>query len=335
MNIQLHTTPQVFDALASEWQTLIDPLRSDLFFMRPDWQRLWWDHLHSGQLTVVTVRHEDGQLYGIAPFFLDDQDGHPTLCVIGGVEVTDYIDLLLLPGHESMVLDRLIEFLLSPQMPHWETLSLRNVPEHSCLLALLPDVASQHGLDVTVAQEDVCPVINLPESYDHYLSSLDKKDRHELRRKRRKAEAHPVGWYTVGPDHNLHEEIDAFLSLMAISTPDKAEFLKEAGHRAFFHGIGEEFFRQGILNLSFLTVEGRKAAALWAFAYQDRFMLYNSGLNMQDFPGLSAGIVLLSYSIEQAIQRGFRKYDFLQGDEEYKYRLGAQTTTVYSLTVRR
>ncbi len=64
-------------------------------------------------------------------------------------------------------------------------------------------------------------------------------------------------------------------------------------------------------------------------------MLYNSGLNPVDFPGLSPGVVLLTFSIEDAIRRHFRLYDFLRGDEEYKYRMGAQKTNVYKITIHR
>jgi CelD/BcsL family acetyltransferase involved in cellulose biosynthesis len=94
-------------------------------------------------------------------------------------------------------------------------------------------------------------------------------------------------------------------------------------------------FAQGMLDLSFLTVEGQRAAAMWSYSYGDRMMLYNSGLDPAGFSALSPGIVLLSYNIEHTIQRGFKKYDFLQGDEDYKYRMGGQTTTVHNLIIER
>ena len=42
--------------------------------------------------------------------------------------------------------------------------------------------------DVSREQEDVCPVITAPSGdWDEYLATLDKKDRHEIRRKIRRA----------------------------------------------------------------------------------------------------------------------------------------------------
>ena len=49
-------------------------------------------------------------------------------------------------------------------------------------------------------QEDVCPVVTLPADgdWDDYLGTLDKKARHEIRRKIRRAEA--VGEITLPAD---------------------------------------------------------------------------------------------------------------------------------------
>jgi CelD/BcsL family acetyltransferase involved in cellulose biosynthesis len=74
---------------------------------------------------------------------------------------------------------------------------------------------------------------------------------------------------------------------------------------------------------------------MWQFGYGDRMMLYNSGLDAATFSYLSPGIVLLTYSIQDAIRRGFRYYDFLRGDETYKYRMGAETTTLHNVIIRR
>jgi CelD/BcsL family acetyltransferase involved in cellulose biosynthesis len=41
---------------------------------------------------------------------------------------------------------------------------------------------------------------------------------------------------------------------------------------------------------------------------------------------LSAGIVLVARMIEDAVGRGYTEFDFLRGDEQYKYRLGAKDT---------
>jgi CelD/BcsL family acetyltransferase involved in cellulose biosynthesis len=95
-------------------------------------------------------------------------------------------------------------------------------------------------------------------------------------------------------------------------------------------------YAQGLLDLTFLTVNNsQRAAAMWNFAYKGRMMLYNSGLNPVDYPSLSPGIVLLTYNIEHTIASGYSVYDFLQGDEEYKFRMGATPIQVKNLQITR
>lgn len=334
MKAELHTTPAIFDMLADEWDTLLNPDRSDLFFLRRDWQRIWWKHLGQGTLSVVTARDDNHSLRGIAPWFITKEKTRHILRVIGCIDVSDYIDLIVMTGYEEQVLSNLLDFALSEDMPDWDEMHICNIPEGSPTLTLLPLLAAKRGLKSEKTIEDVCPTITLPATYEEYLSLLDKKQRHELRRKRRRAENYPVNWEVVGSEDNLDGEIETFLNLMAMSTTGKAEFLKQPGHRDFFKEMGRALFDKNLLELNFLTVGEERAAALWNFVYKDRMMLYNSGLNQIDYSDISAGIVLLTFSIEDAIRRGFRIFDFLQGDETYKYRMGAKPVTVYNLTVK-
>jgi CelD/BcsL family acetyltransferase involved in cellulose biosynthesis len=336
VKIEIHNTPALFDVLAAEWDALLPASNSLNFFMRSTWQRIWWKNLGQGDLVVLTVRDDQGALIGVAPLYCkEDSQGALHLGVIGGVDVTDYVDLVYAPGRERQVIEAVWGFLCADQAPAWQSLQVRNVPQSSPTLQLLKEIATGSGCRVEDTVEDVCPVLDLPETYEGYLETLGKKDRHELRRKRRKAEANGAAWVMVGAEHNLEAEIDAFLGLMALYTPEKAEFLKQPGHKEFFWEIGPAIYGQGMLDLCFLTVEGRKAAAMWSFTYGDRVMLYNSGLDPSGYSSLSPGIVLLTYTIEHAIGRGLKKYDFLQGNEDYKYRMGAQDTTVHNLIIER
>jgi CelD/BcsL family acetyltransferase involved in cellulose biosynthesis len=332
---KLHTTPAIFDTLAGEWDHLLHPERSDVFFSSLDWQRTWWKHLGRGTLSIVTVRDDGGALRGIGPWFIEEIDGQRAVRFVGCVDVSDYLDFLLMPGHEEEALGALLDFMLSGEAPEWDIFDLCNIPQDSPTRTLLPRLAKARGLTVEESVADVCPVITLPATYEDYLAAMDKKQRHELRRKRRRAEAALVDWYIAGDAHDLDTEIDKFLELMSLSTAEKDTFLQEPGHQAFFREMGRITFERGWLELIFLTVDGQPAAVIWQFAYRDRMLLYNSGLNQADFGTLSPGIVLLTYGIEDAIQRGLSKYDFLRGDETYKYRMGAETTTVHNIRVRR
>ena len=91
----------------------------------------------------------------------------------------------------------------------------------------------------------------------------------------------------------------------------------------------------GWLQLSFLEVEGQRAATYLNFVYDDVVLVYNSGLDPQTFSYLSPGQVLVARLIEKAIQEKRCAFDFLQGNEEYKYKLGGQDVKLFTLSARR
>ncbi len=335
MNIELHTTPAVFDELEFVWDTLLDEVHSIDFFMSLLWQRTWWKHLGRGTLNVLAVQDGSGAIVGIAPWFIEETDGRQIVRTIGCEAVSDYLNVLSRKGAEEQVFLSLLEYMLSSNSPVWDGFELCNVHEESSMLEQLPDLARRHNLMAEVREEDISPFVILPGSYEGYLEQLEKKQRHELRRKRRRAEENGVTFSVVDAKDDVDEAIQKFLDLMAMSTPQKASFLQERGHAAFFQEIGRATLADGKLVLLSASFAGEPAAAMWQFHFRDRMMLYNSGLNPAAFASLSPGIVLLTYSIEDAIARGCRYYDFLQGNEEYKFRMGAQAANVYNLIIQR
>ena len=130
---------------------------------------------------------------------------------------------------------------------------------------------------------------------------LEGKQRREIRCKLRRASGETAqNWYIVGPEHDLETKVNEFLDLMAASTPDKADFLTPR-MRNFFHQLARVAYDAGWLQLVFLKIGERKAAAYLNFIYSNRVLVYNSELDWRTFPKLGAGIILTAHCIRHAI----------------------------------
>lgn len=81
-------------------------------------------------------------------------------------------------------------------------------------------------------------------------------------------------------------------------------------------------FEEGCLLMAFMEVGGEKAACYLVFDYLDRLWVYNSGFDRR-FMEYSPGWVLLGYMLQWANDHQRTEFDFLRGDEDYKYRFGA------------
>lgn len=334
--------PNGFTALAGEWNRLLQRSRANVFFLTYEWQTTWWEALGTGDLWIVAFRTPDtDELVGIAPLYLTERTsgfnaGKQVFTLVGCIEVSDYLDLIMAQGWEADVYAEFLTWLHSAEAPAWDVVDLCNLPEVSLTYTVLPPLAEAAGHTVVVKQEDVAPQFALPLHYETYLQEqVDKKQRHEIRRKQRRAEREAeIGFYIVGKEQSLEAEVDDFVALQRASREDKAEFMTPPMRR-FFGAVARRMLDAGYLRLCFLTINGEKAASLYAFEFDRKFLLYNSGYDPDAHAQLSPGWVILAYSIQYAIAAGCRVFDFMQGDEEYKYRFGSQDYKVMRVLITR
>jgi len=328
LRVELYTGKKAFLLLREEWNRLLVASPSDTIFLTWEWQSLWWEFFGRGhQLLLLTARHEE-ELVGIAPLFYADEG---IIRLVGGTEISDYLDIIALSGHEREVWSAFLAYLL--EECSWDTLDLHSLPATSPTREALFALKEKYGLKVEASLEDVCPLILLPETWEGYLQMLDKKQRHELRRKLRKAQREAqVDWCLVSEDANLASEMEKFLDLHQRSSHHKDQFMDQTMQR-FFKAMAKSTFEAGWLRLGFILINGLKMASLLCFDYGDSIMLYNSGYDPERFRALSPGVLATAHCIEEAIQQKKKVFDFLRGSEEYKYRFGARDTEVYRLVI--
>jgi len=335
LKLELVTSLEQFEGLGHEWNSLLADNATNEIFLTWQWQHTWWQAYHPGDLWTIVGRDESGTLIGIAPWFVEQPSR--VVRTIGCVEVTDYLDVLVMPEQRESFLAAVAD-CAAEHADAYSRIVMCNVPQAAPTLDVMPRLLAERGFAVRVERQEVCPVITLPSDFEAYLMALDKKNRQELRRKVRRAESgesDKVDWYMVGPQHDLDAELDKFLKLMAASHPSKKEFLADPQNVAFFKAIVPIVARCGWLQLSFLTVNGAPAASYLNFDYNGRILVYNSGLIPETYAHLSPGIVLLVYNIQYAIEHGRRAFDFLRGNEDYKYRLGGHDQPVMALEATR
>lgn len=334
LELLVYQDAAAFDELKSEWNSLLARAPMNCIFYTWEWQSTWWDAYQPGELLILACR-EDDQLLGIAPLFITESERGRSIQIIGCVDVTDYLDFIIDAARLQDVLTAFADYF-ADHRASFDLLDFCNIPQHSPTQSILPALLEMRRFDASVTQQEVCPIIELPQNWSGYLASLDKKQRHEVRRKLRRIHgtASPIDWYIVNGSHHLSQEIDQFMRLMAASDPQKEQFLQNVSNVKFFKNIVPLAQKCGWLQMNFLTVGAERVAAYINFVYENRVLVYNSGLNHQEYGQLSPGIVLLAYNIQYAIEQGYQIYDFLRGAETYKYRMGGQDTAVMNLIAK-
>jgi CelD/BcsL family acetyltransferase involved in cellulose biosynthesis len=307
------------------WNTLVEQSIADTPFSRHEYLAEWWQTRGGGEWNdaelVLVSASENGQLVGIAPLFIAEYDGRKAVLLVGSIEISDYLDLIVRAEHLSRFLSELIDFLASSLPDNWSALDWYNLPDDSPTLAALKADSLSRGWDYHEEVYRPTPRIALKGSFEDYLSRIDKKQRHEIRRKMRRAAESElnVRFIVVDKSADIEKEINTFFDLMT-QDPNKANFLHPAMREQMTVTI-RAAFEQNYLWLAYLEVDGVKVAASLNFDYKNKLWGYNSGVSRAHME-LSPGWVLLGHVIQWCCENGRYEFDFMRGDEEYKYRFG-------------
>ena len=317
------------NGLADEWRALFAEAQPPAGpFVTPEFQTAWWDIFRPGGSPDLTVVREDGRLVGVVPLQVNDG----TVGLVGDFEVCDYMDILAAPDYEEAVvavmLDRL-EALGS------RGADLRGFASGSATLRLLPAMAKVRGWQVEEQQEAVCPIVELPDDWESYTSGLRSRYRREVRRKLRNLRdgKAKVEIEVIREADAVRERLPDFLTMMTTSRGDKAEFMTEQ-MATFFRALVESLALHGRIQLYFLRLDGKPVATVLCFVCCGQLMLYNSGYD-PDYRAFSVGIASKVFCVREAIEEGRRAVNFLRGEEEYKFQMGAEAAPVTRLILSR
>lgn len=313
---------------AAAWAGLHARTRLRSPFLAWTWQAEWVRaFLHGRRLEVWRVDDAAGALVAVLPLF----EAEPGLFrLAGGADVSDYLDLIATAGREEEAWAALLGARAAARAV-WE---LHAVPAASPTVTALPSLAATVGLQATVEVEDRCPVLALPGSWPAYLESLSGTQRHELQRKmRRLAREAPDARPTCATSRGeVETRMGDFLDLHRRSRAGKARFM-DARMEGFFRRVTAALAEQGGLRLWFLDASGGPLAAFLTLEWDGTVGLYNSGFR-PDRAALSPGLALLAHVLRDAIERRKRRFDFLRGEERYKYDFGPVAEPVHVVRVR-
>ncbi|MCC6261609.1 MAG: GNAT family N-acetyltransferase [Anaerolineales bacterium] len=323
MNYTLHS--DFSEINPQSWNNLLTESISDSPFMRYEYQTAWWQQRGGGEwqnAQLVLISASAGEkLIGIAPLFIAEYEGQRAILLNGSIEISDYLDVIVRPADHAQFISGLLDFLASNLTDNWSALDWYNLPDSSPTLAALKAESAKRKWTHHEEMYRPTPRIPLNRTFDEYLATIDKKQRHEIRRKARRAEesGRGVRWY-ISEMQDPEAEIDAFIKLME-GDENKAKFLTEP-MRAQMKAAIRAAHQGGWLWLAFLEVDGQRAAAALNFDYNNKLWGYNAGVN-RAFMELSPGWVLLGYILQWCCDNRRSEFDFMRGDEEYKYRFGA------------
>jgi CelD/BcsL family acetyltransferase involved in cellulose biosynthesis len=305
-----------FAAMRDEWNELLAASDADSIFLTWEWLHTWWKHCANGRLFFIAVRSQN-RLVGIAPLMRTRSWTEKLEFAGSGTIGSDYLDFIVRRGCEDVVVPMMGEFIADQGM----TLRLTRMKRTAIATRETGAGLWRKGWQVVSTPAEVCPFIDLPGDFDSFLATLGSSHRYNYKRRLKNLERDfDMRVERATTDEERRDALNIVIGLHL------ARWRERGGSDAFnspevfaFH---EEFTRLALerrwLRMMVIRVNDRPAAAFYGFRYGSTYSFYQSGFA----PALaktSAGLVMIGLTIKDAIAEGASCYDYLHGDESYKF----------------
>ncbi len=324
--------------LERDWKELFYRIGCSNPFLSWEWMATHWTHLSTAdqKLYVITVRDELGTLTGLAPLQLSHSVKLLRTRRVGFIADelvgTDYLDFLVDECDRKTVLAKISD-LLCEQKENWDYLEFRDSLEDSAVATDLAELLRKNQLSCHRSSSSLCPFVPLPDVATTFFSSVGKKLRsnysYYLRSLKREG---PVEFQVVKDKTELLELFEVLVEL------HRARFVGKSNESAFLQPEVLKFHRAalgqlataGMARLYVLRLREQPIAILYGMSSGKRLFFYQSGID-PNFGRFSPGMLLVGSVIESAISERLCEFDFLRGDEPYKFQWTSQTRQMGTL----
>ena len=312
----------IYKDFSSELREVWENLTSDKdsspflkFFLHESWYDLF------GELdSLYVINHSDSVLM---PLILNDKYAEFT----GGQDLFDYHDFIFKKDLDPEKVKEILDYCFSDL--NINNLKIKSVPEESFTHKLIALSCNELGLKMTSNYEDVSPYLVLDTSFENYLMKLNKKNRHEIRRKIKKLESAGNVSFKKCKNNEVEEWIEIFFNLM-LHNPEKKIFLTEK-RKAFMKNIIFNSVENEFGELNFLLFNEVPVATTFFFKQKSKLSIYNSGYDPH-YSAYSVGLMNHIYNIKNYLGK-IQVIDFLRGSEDYKFRIGCVSSNLLTLSL--
>lgn len=318
--IEIIDSLEAWKRLAVDWNHLLDGSVSNTVFLTWEWLFSWAEcYLNENRKLFIIGVYSDLELVGIAPWYVNHTKykllSMRQIEFLGSPEVgSDYLDVIAKRGKEQEVATFLYQFLFDQGRSFWDCMMLREIPSSSLFFLHFLARIEADGKYAEVRHGSYCPVVSLPASRDDFLSALSSNRREQFRRHWRMLSKHPDIEYRSFSAGDCDTALNAWCSLYK----DKNQYYSESLDK-FIIKLGSQPNIKDWLQIDLLTVGGRHIAGLFHLRYQDEISMFLMTVDKEFSPKISIGNVLVGLAIQGAVDKGFRHYDFLKGNEDYKF----------------
>ena len=348
MHIDVIDDYESFLGFKDEWETVYAADPEAQHFLSWTWMSKWLESAIS-EWVVFAVREtpDAGAYQAFLPLriraFPAKNGTVYTEVWMAAQGVADYVGFICRPEAEDAAIPALAE---RAKELKWNSLNLQCFSASEKRAKLWTDVFPRSHFKLKKVSStnneegydnSVCPYVRLPDDWDIYLiNQVSANTRQKIRRFLRKVEASDTYQITLSNADTLERDYEILNKLW---TDKWGERKGEVATEIFYNIRKTMLFHNeahGSLFMPILWQDEKPIAVLGSLVDPiKKSMLFVLAGRDEKARGVPSGLVLHAYSIRHAIEIGLKTYDFLRGNEPYKYSFGPEERSINYLFIER
>ncbi len=312
--------------LENSWNNFLQESAFPNIFLTWEWVTTWWKWFGKGASLLLVVACDGSEVVGILPIYMGKTSVFPGFQVNairfigdGGPVFPDYLGPIVREEDVEKIIPVLCQSLLQ-SLTNWDIIKLSDILPETKPVSALVNVLGQVFIGEKYMGER-CPYMPLPSDYNSFLAKLDPRRRESVRRILRKAKKK----YDIKfKCYTSVDSVDEAFSLLtdiykkSLRGQNRNNGFNRSDYLSFHHEVSMAFAKQGWLRLYILWFNEVPVAFIYGYFYNRVFWYYQTGFDLT-YSREGPGSIILQLVIESLISEGAVQFDFLRGDEEYKY----------------
>ncbi len=355
ITIDLIDNFKTFQTIRNNWELVYCADPNGQFFLSWSWLSgvlNWYDYKSHESWFILAARSTSASSDYVAFFPLKIEiDEHPdgglySKLSLAGVAESEHIGFICLPEYEEAVISAFAIFLQQPQ-EEWSVFEVENIQTADGRMSLFlnkflkEDFAweehSHHISDLDQIDNSIIPSITLPNDWEQYLQNVvSTNTRQKIRRFFRQVEGDQEIRLTHVNADNLDLHLEILLGLWKSNWEGRkgAERCQKISKKISF-ALRHCFESQCLYLPVFWQGDKPLGAIANLMDFSHKTVLFFIGGRDDTVKDIPPGTVLHAYSIKYAIENGFEVYDFLMGNEGYKFSFGAKERQIKIVVIQR
>ncbi|MBC8556102.1 MAG: GNAT family N-acetyltransferase [Candidatus Brocadiales bacterium] len=333
MKIRVISSLSALYEFKQEWDGIFDDSISKNPFLSWEWSYYWAKNMcPEGRLLILAV-YNDAKLAGIAPLFLGEGSvltAKKSVARFIGDELADYMDILV-RSDRAEVVSEVLDFLLN--MKEVGKIKLVRFPESAPNLELLSTYLVQRQCHHEIGIDFINPAVSLTGTWEDYYSSLSKGFRRGMNGFRNRLAR--TGDVTF---HRYETEEDMPMKELFEMHRNRQEYkvgksiFENAGTRQLFLDLAEVFGERGWMETSAMRVDGEIVSAVCSLKCRGVYYYWIPVFD-PEYIKFAPGKLHIKNLIEHCYTDNYEQFDFMIGDEEYKFHWSKTIANNYAVTI--